>query len=242
MKTLDIAMTAALRPEILRKTLLSLKQYIEFDGDLRLVIDVAPVGDKRHLQEDVVSVAQGIFDNDKVVCRILDESLQADAVKWSWLSTQGDCFLQWEDDWILKKKLIVSELEDFMFAKKRVGMIYLDRGDKSVFTHPGYFDSFVREDLEFFKRIKGKSIGGPPALINKKYAKDIMQIVDGTVCLDILSSAPLAQFVLNRWDTYVYVSNCGGGFVADIGKAWMAQQKLKRVKRTEKGVLWMEAK
>ena len=238
---IDIAMTAALRPQIVRRTLSSLQDNLTFMNESKLVVDIAPVGDTRRSQADILEVVRQYFP-DRYNARMQRESLQADALKWTWQHVTTEFFWQWEDDWELTCPISETEVKlmvDFMNNNPNLGLILLDRCEKPVYLKAGYMDQFRYIHSGMWNREEAKSLGGPPALIRKEYADQVCSIVDGAVCLDILSSEPEAQSVLDKWDIYLYGKN-PDGLVRDIGKPWVAEMGLKRIKRSDKGVQWVK--
>lgn len=233
---IDIAMTAALRPDVIRRTLQSLKNNIT-GAELNLIVDIAPVGDKRFTQENVVDVIKEYFPDAGI--RVCSVSLQAEALKWTWDMVGTPYFLQWEDDWLLEAHLDLTPVIGFMNGWTDSGLVLFDRSDKSVLNHPGYKGKFRYIYDGFWERTEEKSLGGPPALVRKAYADEVCDIIDDKTCLDILTHEQKAQEILNRWRVCHYALP-SGGFVHDIGKPWMKEHGLKRIKRTDKGVLWVK--
>lgn len=239
---IDIAMTAALRPEIVRHTLESIRDNLKYDGGFNLWVDVAPVGDNRYQQNDVVNTINNTV-RWPLQYRAIEDSPQADALKWTWESTGSEYILQWEDDWILDRTVDLSMLLAYMDDHPWYGMMYFDRQGKSVLDYPGYKGSFtcVSEKSNIWERKKGKSLGGPPAILSQRYVRDVLPLITGNICLDLLSKEKTAQKVLQRWGTCVFTGHDGKGhLVRDTGKYWRAGMGLKMVKNTKRGVTWIK--
>lgn len=240
---IDVTTTAALRPKILDMTFSSFFKNMEWDGKFRLIIDVAPVPEFKKgkvSQERVLEVARRYFDN--IIPRTLDESKYSEAMKWAWKTSESDFVLQWEDDWKLVKKVYLQEIIDFMSSDDSIGMVYFDRSGKSVFSHKPYKDSFERINLSFWERTKGKSIGGPPALLKQSYIQDILKIMDDTICPDVISREPEIRKEINKWRIFVYTGHSIGNIVVDIGKSWKIKNKIKMKKNTPRGLTWEKQK
>lgn len=238
---ISIAMTAALRPEILVKTLKSICTLLQSDHELRLVIDVAPVGDSKYTQSDMIRIVDHFFPYPKHVARTLDDSMQAEALRWTWEVSCGeysDFFLQWEDDWELMVPIYLDDIIRRIPA--RTGVLCFDRVGKSVLDYSGYKDHFEKYSSGLYRRIKGKSLGGPPAIVRSKYAQDVFPIMRNDVCLDVLSRTVPAQKVLSDWDVMVFTGSEVGGLVKDIGKAWRQERGLLMKKDTKRGVTWIQ--
>lgn len=238
---IDIAMTAALRPEIVARTLTSLSKNLRWSLGFRLIVDVAPVGEKGVTQNDVLEKIMMTWDtNCGLTCRALEESLQAEALQWTWSKSDSRFMLQWEDDWELVQPVDLGEMVSIMERNREIGMLYLDRAGKSILDYPKYKGSFLYMEPVVWKRVLGKSLGGPPALLRHEYVKEVLEILDGVTCLDLLSRQPHAQALLKRWTVAVYTGSDGkGNLVKDIGKEWKEQQGIRMKKDTPRGVTWI---
>lgn len=241
MEKIDIAMTAALRPKVLNETLSSLTENMVWDGGFRLVIDVAPVPEFRRnkvKQETIINTAKKHIQDIKF--RMLEESKYSEAMKWVWRNTESNYILQWEDDWKLLRKVYLKDVIDFM-KENNVGMVYFDRARKSVLTHKPYKKSFNRFNLSFWERVDGKSIGGPPALLNQDYVRDMLKIMDDTIAPDLLSRKPEIREKINKWKIFVYIGeDLKGNLVFDIGKKWKLNNNIVMTKNTPRGVTWKQ--
>jgi hypothetical protein len=234
---IDIAMTAALRPDILAQTLHSINENLRWRDGFRLIIDIAPVGDSQFTQDDVEQVAYSFFPDS--IVRKLPVSHQAEALKWSWRAAESKYIFQWEDDWILRSSVDVSRILDFAQQDFNCAMIYLDRFKKPVCSYPGYSGAFRYLRDGFWERLKGKSLGGPPALLSKRYADAVCDMITGYDCLDTLSHKESVRHFLSQWNIYVYTGNQRDGLVEDIGKQWKLDRGLIRTKRSSVGVKWI---
>ena len=240
---IDITMTAiVLRSEILRETLISLVKNLKYSNPLRLIIDVAPAANSSFTQHDLYKVASTYFDNAHLICRMVEESKQAEAIKWMWSKSESDFVLHWEDDWVLTRGLDLDKIENLFFKHYTLGMLYFDRCQKSVLDYPGYKGVFAQSEMapSIYIRLKGKSLGGPPALLRKSYKEAVLPLMKDNECLDITSRTKGAKKLLEEWETCVYVGESGKGrLVKDIGTAWRESKGLKMKKNTPRGVTWV---
>lgn len=232
-------MTAAVRPKVIERTFQSIISNLKCDDSFRLIVDIADIGEiDKYSVLDISDIVNQHFPNNLI--RRKGKSLQAEALKWTWSQSESEFVLQWEDDWVLRDEVDLDIILSFMRnGRKYAGMIYFDRYGKSVFDYPGYKDKFIRHSKWFWNRIKEKSLGGPPAVLRRQYIQDILPIIDGNVCLDILSREPQAQSIINRWEVFVY-SGDKGNLVEDIGKEWKEKQGIRMIKRSDKGVSWIK--
>lgn len=233
---IDITMTAALRPKILERTLASICSNLIWPDGFCLIVDIAPVGDRKYTQDGVAGIVHSYFADHKI--RMLPESKQADALKWTWENVDSPYALQWEDDWVLRSRIELSSLIHFMNQDTSIGVIAFDRYRKSVLNYPGYEGKFRYIHSGMWERVKEKSLGGPPALMRKKYMAEVLTIVDGDICLDVLSNMKSSRALMKKWGVYVYTAT-SGALVEDIGKEWRAKRGLKMVKDTPRGVTWL---
>lgn len=245
---IDVVMTAAVRPDIVRRTLESLLNNVQTSHEFCLVVDIAPVGEiDQYTQYDVEQVIKKYFP--KAIIKISDDSPQTVALYWTWLCSTSEWVLQLEDDWVFDRPFNLDIMIEYArkFRGKRINQIYIDRHNKSVLNYPPYQGLFSRchDDDRFWVRNIGKSFGGPPALLNQKYMIEVCQEFLGWTtyeCLDVMCRRNDCVAFLKTWDTLVYTGDDGFGHLAiDIGKKWKEQHGIKMVKRTERGVQWNPA-
>jgi UDP-3-O-[3-hydroxymyristoyl] glucosamine N-acyltransferase len=108
MDRIDIAMTAVLRPKILRKTLSTIvKNVVDDQERFRLIINIDPVGEKVDPM-DLVDIAKGYFDD--VIYNIPDSPSFPLAVKWAWSNATAPYVFHWEDDIVILRKINVDKM------------------------------------------------------------------------------------------------------------------------------------
>ncbi len=242
---IDITMTAiVLRPEILEETLISLTQNLKTSKTLRLIIDIAPAANSPHSQADLWEVARFYFGKN-LICRMVNPSLQAEAIKWMWDRSDTPFVLHWEDDWVLTRELNLDAVIGLfnLFSEINMSMVFFDRYEKSVLDYSGYKGKFTKSTMHnsFYHRNVNTGLGGPPALLRKDYKEQVLCLMKDTECLDITSKTNKAKRLLKKWNVGVYTGKNGkGNLVKDIGKEWRAARGLKMVKDTKRGVTWMK--
>lgn len=233
LNNIDITMTVALRPEIVEPTLKSLLDNVVWHGSLSLIADIAPVGIKSISQAHMSDLLFRYFPNANI--RVLPESKQADAVRWTWNNVSSEYFLHWEDDWVLLHDIDLSNLIGWMDKYPNCAMLLFDRLRKSVVDYVGYEGKFKKIDNYIYEKVIHKGLGGPPALIRKSYATEVVKLMDANTCLDNLSATSKAQDLLDAWTICAYTGD-HGGFVDDIGKAWRKKMGIRMIK-VPQGVL-----
>ena len=239
MGKIDITTTASLRPDILGRTLKSIRGNVKTSNDFRLIIDIAPVGDKMYSQDMVEKIARNYVDD--IIVRKLAKSLQAEAIKWAWGQVRSDVFLHWEDDWVATKGIDIDYLAEYIRESNNFAMIIFDRDDKSILAKNTYSDGkFQYKGSGFWYKKYGFNFGGPPALINKKFAKKALKYLKDDECLDITCRTEESQSFLRKWEFAVWTGRDNkGSLISDIGKQWRKERGIKMVKRTPDGVRWV---
>lgn len=234
---IDIAMTATLRASVIEKTLKSIyaNMLVNEDINLRLVMNLDLIGCCKSWE--VQDVVHQIMSSSVIYQAEIPDHVNAFRTVLS--NSSSPYVLFWEDDYELCQPFLLPILIEKMQSDRSIGMIYLDRKDKSVLTHIPYKSCFTKlDDGVFYERTTGKSMGGPPALMSQKYIQSILPLIKGEP--DILSVySTKVQTVLKRWKHLTYVDN-GGNFVQDIGRGWMKEQGIRRIK-SEFGLEWVKS-
>jgi hypothetical protein len=234
---IDITMIAALRPSVVNKTLQSLTSNVKTEKSLRLIMDVAHVGEAGVKQKDIVDIAKSHFDD--VVSRTRRVSLQAEAQRWVWNSSLSEHVLQWEDDWVLSTEIDVDKVGLLFDRYPNTAIIFMDRIGKSVRDYEGYRGMFERVEGGVYRRVKHKTFGGPPALVCRPFLLGVCEHIKDNESLDTTCRTPEGQRFLKDWENLVFAPN-ERGLVYDIGKRWRREQGLVMKKKTNKGVLWVK--
>lgn len=236
---IDVTTIATLRPDILDRTLASIRRYVRSHHIFFLILDIAPVGENGFCQQDVYDVAKTHFG--LIRCRMETVSPQAEAQKWVWSKAVTKFVLQWEDDW---EALSVVDLDRDVLPKfdanPRLAMVFFDRHGKSVRDYPGYHGMFKQAGNRYFMRVKHKNFGGPPALIRQSFIRAALPLLKDDECLDVTCERQDAQEFLRQWDFGVLTAEDNNGLVRDIGKAWMKKNGFKKIKRGAKGFHWLK--
>jgi len=227
----DIAMTATLRPEIVKQTLDSLQKNLIYDGGFRLVVNIDPIG--KGNSKEMVDLVHSYFPG--TVVQIPTKPNHSEAQRWVWDQATSEYVLQWQDDWELLKSVRLGDLLDLMRDAPSVGQIYFDRSGKSVLDYPGYRDCFVKLPNGLWNRIKGKSLGGPPAILRLRYIHEVLPLINGD--LDTLSQTDLVvRQVVDKWAVWVFTGE-NGNLVRDLGRGWSEKNGISSVKLPS-GLVW----
>lgn len=107
---IDITMTATRRPEILNKTLSSFREYLFGPRcDLRLIINIDPVGHEECTTEDVLRVCH-YYMGDNVVYRAPEKPSFPQAFHWVWSMASNEFVFHLEEDWELLRPIDLSTM------------------------------------------------------------------------------------------------------------------------------------
>jgi hypothetical protein len=125
---IDIAMTAVIRPELLKGTLLTIKKYVmkkQRDIDFRLIINIDPIGEDVDPMR-VVEVAQDHFKN--IRYNISDKPSFPKAVKWVWSTSTAPYVFHWEDDMDILRRIDIRQMIYILDKYKDVSSLRLYKG------------------------------------------------------------------------------------------------------------------
>ena len=236
---IDIAMSATLRPALLTRALTSLKNNLLFDGSMRLVLDIAEVGDATIKREKILQDATAVFGADNVLYRMRKNSSLPEVVRWGWQTAEGAYIIQWKDDWILRKECDLGRILKVMRKDRTIGQVFLDRRGDTTFTQVGPDDLYERTHLDFVTWKKEKKVSSAPSVLRRAYITEVAPLIEGDVSLYALSYLPQAQKVLSRWKKLIYMGYNNGGFVDNIGRDWIMRQNYQWTNRIDRGVLWL---
>ena len=227
MEPIDLTMTTALRPDVLDKTLRSIRKNLILDRELRLIINIALVGGLgKYTELDVHVVIQKYFT--EYLTRSKKVSSSTDGLKWTWGKVQSDYILQWEDDWELLEKVDLSVLIKWMNQNSWTDMISLDRCGKSVLDYPESMKLFKHTHSNFWAKIDGTTtLVGFPTLYRRERIKEVVNLIDPQFQLGVNSAKDTIQSVIHDWNIYTY-TGIFGSLVQDIGRAWMEKNNLVR--------------
>lgn len=240
---MDVAMIAALRPKVIRKTLETFKKNIRYSGSFRVVAAIAPppIGDAGVSQKDVKKLIESFY---PLKAQTKGTKSHSDCQSWIWKNCDSDFFLQWEDDWELLKPLDLDLMVETMRRRRDFAYINFDRKEKSLLTHRPYVERHLFNKLEqgLFFRVRGKSLGGPPAIVRASYAAKAAEFIKSNEAPDRTSGTKEVQKFLRGYVIGHYIGQDGeGAIVQDIGTVWRQAKGLR--KTTKLGsVRWIPAK
>ena len=87
---IDLVLIATLRPEILEITLNSFYHKLLKNFNVRLIVNVDPIGDEKYSQQYIINLCNKYFSN--IVSRTPISASFSKAVQWAWQQTKSDIF------------------------------------------------------------------------------------------------------------------------------------------------------
>ena len=122
---LDVTMTCTMRPELIIRTLLSFAEKVHYDGQVRIIANIDPVGVSN--QSVIKSIIKSVAKDCKwlYAVREPEEACFAAAVKWVWEQVETPIFLHLEDDWLFLKPVNMEAIEKAFENFPSVGYLCL---------------------------------------------------------------------------------------------------------------------
>jgi hypothetical protein len=201
---LDVVVIAIKRPEILRLCLETFKKNLLQQFDVRVIINVDPVGEENYSQKDIINIAKEYFPN--VVSRTPKKGNFSKAVYWAWGQVRTDFFFHLEDDWLLKSFIPAYRLESKASIREIVSITFNTSSNKK---YP-----------KLYKNYHLKNFSLRPCIFRTKYIKE--KLVDFKFDQDpekqIIKNVPSKSFRDPKF--ILYGNDHEGRKIIDTGKKW----------------------
>ena len=244
---LDVTMTATLRPEIVDQTLTSFRSNLFGSTDIRLIINIDPVGDDVS-PADVSAVAREHF-GDFVTVRYAAEPSFPTALRWCWEQVTTPYFFNLEDDWTLLAKLDIVNMITVLEACPWLALLRLPKGPAST-THcrqsSSHKEPYYVWNGSYFEcphgRIKRNSYYGSPSLIRTNWARDVLPLMHA-------GASPEKQTMrLHRkreptmwwWEYGVYTAPNTPQTILDTGTPWRHERGIRK-NSYDRFTRWLES-
>ena len=238
MKTIDITMTATLRPSVLNCTLDNIKKFIvdqnSKEFNFRLIVNIDPIGEKVN-SFDIVEICKSYFPN--LIFNTPQEPSFAKAVKWVWINSSSEFVFHIEDDWLFNKK--VDILKMIYILKK-----YPDLSSLRLYKHNTpklkVIDTFnckwnYNKDGFYLADDYKNQFGLNPILIKRKFILDVLpKMVDNiNPEKQFRSTQNFMEPIIKKWKYGLFTTPGELAIISDIGRYWMERQSLKKpIKKT----------
>lgn len=233
-KTIDIATTATLRPELYRRTIESFRPLFEQHPSWRLVLHVDDAGEEGTLK-DMMAVAAtipGLSCESRLQCSTPPDFRMA----WRWCVAQlrSEYVLWLEDDWELLRHVDLAEMVALMDEHQDLATLRLPRW---AANEDGTFRQWNKRRLNGwngqFCEIPKDSLhncgySNNPCLTRREFLQPVLPHLTDDYCPE----KQLAGFNgvclgwLYRWRFGVYQKPGEGVAVADIGETWRKARRL----------------
>ncbi len=231
MEEISIVTTAVRRPEVLRETYQSFKDF--FDGyDCTLIINVDPVGDPVS-SESVVGVAAEFFPH--VNFRCPKRANFADAFKWCWEQVTKDLCVFLEDDWRLIRKIYLKDMVAFLRDNPELAILRLAKFPATE-QHMKNWNLFFPWNGRYYECPVDlrKRVGfcGHPSLIRGEWVKATLPFIHNRSNPEKQfqfpeRNLPLLEEIL-KWKYGVWAKPGDSPAIQDIGRAWISKTNWKK--------------
>ena len=224
---LDITITATKRHEILRRTLESFKKNLFKGSDIRIIINIDPVGpDEDHF--NCIDTCLKVFPLREIKYRAPEKANFSDGFKWVWNEARSDFVFHLEDDWELLREIDLNDMIDMLNRHANLALVRLPQFKSTEKTMKNWnlFYPFNGEYFECpYNLIMTAGFCGHPSLIRREFIQNIVPHIDITKNpekqfhrgpLEIMKEIP-------KWDYGVYSQPNMPPAIKDIGRRWSVE-------------------
>lgn len=221
----DVTMTATHRPSILDRTLASFHKHLWSSNtdELRLIINVDPIGDDNDRYFDVLEVCGKYFT--EINCNRAYKPHFPSAIKWVWENAEAPLIFNLEEDWELLYPVDWDEMVNVMGLFPYLAHLRLSIFRSTQLTCKNWRFFYSWNGLYFSCRDDDRGdIGwcGHPSLNRKEFIDEAMPLID-------FKSNPEKQIkgrgkmrsVIDKWDFGSYIQPNSPPNIRDIGRQWM---------------------
>jgi hypothetical protein len=230
MEKIDIAMTAVLRPKLLKETLNTIVKHVckkELER-YTLILNVDPIGEDVEPMK-VVKTAKNIFPN--VVFNIPTVPSFPKAVKWVWSNTTAEYIFHWEDDVNILRPIDVDKMIFILNKYKDLSSLrlYKDKTPKGNMMRRVFRCNWrYNEDGFYLADRWQEQFGLNPILIKKAFVKDAVKRMkdDFNPEKQFRYNQPYMEPLIKKWK-YGIFANPGESRLIDGRKGQNWKNKLK---------------
>lgn len=220
-KTIDVVVTATIRPEVMRLTLASFSRYfLNQFKNVRIIINVDPVGTLGRTAEEVLSIVREYFDD--VVYRCPVTPSFSNAVRWCWENVESEVFFHLEDDWLLTRKVRFEVIKESLNSDPDIASVRFNK-----FSNSPTSKTWTLFSLN-------------PSIIRRSFISEALPLFDDS--LD-----PESQFykldgrrqeVLSHWTFSCYGKPGDPPYIIDTGLTWRTYHQLGKWRSGDGPVTW----
>lgn len=201
----DIAMTAVIRPSLLKETLEKISEnVVDIPERFRLIINVDPIGEEVDPIK-VIEMARRYFDD--VVYNIPSKPSFPKAVKWVWNASTAPYVFHWEDDVVILRKIDIEDMIGIHERHKDISSLRLFKHDTPRKNEINVFRSRWRYNKEGFYVADRwqEQFGLNPILIKSAFVKEAVTLLrdDGNPEKQFRINSPMEPFI-KKWRYGLY--------------------------------------
>ena len=232
---INVTTTATLRPDILDRTLNSFFANMFVDRDVRLILNIDPVGDSAYTPGDVLEVATKYFGH-AVNAHVADDGNFSAACIRVWSAVESEYFINLEDDWELIRPVSLDDMVRLMDAHSNLAILRLPFTDSET-TRAKQWNLWYPWNGVFFqcpRELKGTAgFCNHPSLIRKEFMHRITPNMDPYLCPEkqIKGHSPVMRRILEQYEYGVFQIPQSEKAVVDIGRQWLYEHKLRKNKK-----------
>jgi len=220
---IDITMTATVRPYILERTLDSFFENMlkNTKRDLRLILNVDPIGDEDYRQEDVLIVAKKYFKD--IVYNFPDKPGFCEAVIWCWKNTVAPYIFHLEDDWILMRNVDLLKITRILNETKNLVSVRLNKEHLT--------DGEKLEIVEGCDIVYSNTISLNPTIFTGNFVRNIVPVMDSSLNPEKQlrpSQKTKRGRMISLCKNAIYIGSGYSRIVLDIGREWMNASKFEK--------------
>lgn len=250
MKTIDITVTAALRPDLIEETAASVERFLVRDNEgqyhFRVILNIDPAGEEGVTQDEVEAVYRSFFD-DIVVFKPEEASFPL-AVQRVWNAVTADIAFHAEDSKLLLRSVPLERATSAFENRDRLACFAL-RALKKPHRAPHSVQHDERHDMDvteffhkavtlqpsFFSRAYVHDMAGfmRPGLSPEKAIKGFDEVMEEDLAKQIHAVAHQYEFAsVSRSDV------AAGAYYENVGRSWRLKHKLTKPVGTGMGTTW----
>lgn len=236
---IDFTLVAGLRPELLIKTLDSLKDNSDlFELKVRCICNIDPFGAEKIQNHEIVEILNSYFEN--ILLNTPSTPSFSKAVKWLWSNTSSNQVIHFEDDWVLLEEVSFESLFKEIGIKTKC--VSLMTKHKNLKNRKVYHDKWnTLKSIAKTKQLKKPIFTTSPCVYDGGFLRTCSELLD-------LNFDPEKQFysgVNSHLENYVrpYKNKVFRGeknqVIMDIGRNWHKENNIQ--KKSKGGVsIWLD--
>jgi len=239
---IDIAITATIRPDLLKRTLDSFYKNCFMDycykiknDNLHIVINVDPVGDSKNFKQiNMIEICKQYSDN--ITYNIPRKPNFAKAVKWVWSNCTNDFIFHLEDDWELNRNINLMKIITLLNNNNDLAAIKLFKKRYPKESPYIMFDSDYAYDGDelFIAKNSGTQFGLNPILIKRSFLQEALPLMSDDLNPEkqFRQKNPVMKDFVLKYKYGMFGMPGDDALVKDIGTVWRNERNIEKPKGT----------